>query len=338
MIKKYGKKYGEISNIKENFFIENEKLIKEREYIADIYKKQPFRVTCKLCGGSLLTGKEKCFVSHKITYKICSFCHHVNGIYDDTPQFSEIVYCEQDYGQVYSEEKYEDFLKRKELIYRPKIHFLEEVISEKLSILEIGSGSGYFCMAAIEENYDILGIEISKKQVEFANKMIKKSLCQCVTTEQIVNIIKNTRREIVAAIGSLEHIYNLSEVLRTISENKNINFLYFSVPLFSLSAFFEMIFQDGFNRQLGGGHTHLFTFDSINYMNKKYNFEIEGQWNFGMDMVDLQRFIELRLQKYNEEVVDIFHNKFFGCLDMLQKVVDEADFADEVHMVVKVIH
>ena len=73
-------------------------------------------------------------------------------------------------------------------------------------------------------------------------------------------------------------------------------------------------------------------------MNKKYNFEIEGQWNFGMDMVDLQRFIELRLQKYNEEVVDIFHNKFFGCLDMLQKVVDEADFADEVHMVVKVIH
>lgn len=338
MIRKYGKKYGEIGKIKQSFLTENEKLVKERELIADIYKKQPLRKTCKLCGHSLNTGKEKRFISHKITYKVCSFCNHINGIYDDTPQFSEAVYCEQDYGQTYLEKDYAEFQKRTELIYRPKVQFLGEILPEKRSILEIGSGSGYFCRAASDENYDVLGIEISKKQVEYANKMIKKLLCKYVEADQIVDVVKNTKREIVAAIGSLEHIYNMSDVLGAINENKNIKYFYFSVPLFSFSAFLEMVFQDAFNRQLGGGHTHLFTLESIDYMNQKYGFEIEGQWNFGMDMADLNRFIHLGLQKDNEEITDVFDEKFLGCLDSLQKVIDEAEFSDEVHMIVKVVH
>lgn len=338
MKKKYGKEYGEIGEIKKNFFYENEKLLGERDIIAKIYEKQPPRQNCKLCGRSLNTGKEKKFISHKIPYKICSFCQHVNGVYDDTPLFSTAIYCEQNYEQTYLEENYTDFLKRTELIYSPKIQFLEEVIPEKLSILEIGSGSGYFCLAASKNKYDICGIEISKKQVELANKMLKNPLCQLVEANQIADIIKSTKREIIAAIGSLEHIYNMAEVLRSISENKNIRYFYFSVPLFSLSSFLEMVFQEGFNRQLGGGHTHLFTLESINYMNQKYGFKIEGQWNFGMDMVDLHRFILLELQKSNEGMTEVFHDRFFKCLDMLQKVIDEAGFGDEVHMIVKVIH
>lgn len=249
MIKKYGKKYGEIGKIKQSFLTENERLLRERDYIGDVYRKQPLRENCKLCNHPLNTGKEKSFTNHKITYKICSICGHVNGIYDDTEQFSKSVYCEADYGETYSEKTCREYRKRKELIYSPKVQFLEEVLPEKLSILEIGSGSGYFCSAANDSNYNIQGIEISEKQVDFANKMLGKSLSQHVSANKVADIVRNTEREIVVAIGSIEHLYNMSEILRAIKENKLIKYFYFSVPLFSLSSFFEMMFQDGFNRQ-----------------------------------------------------------------------------------------
>ena len=258
-MKKYGKKCGDISKIKDTFFAENERLLQERNYIADVYRKQPMRKNCKLCGNSLNIGDELQFISHKIVYKICSFCHHVNGIYDDTSQFSEVVYRGQDYGQTYSEKSSIDYLRRKELIYLPKVQFMEEVLEEKSRILEIGAGSGYFSDAANDEGYDILGIEISERQVEFANNMTGKSLCQCVAVDKIADVIRQTDREAIVAIGVLEHIFNMQEILRAICGNINIKYFYFSVPLFSFSVFLEMVFQGGFNRQLGGGaHTSFY--------------------------------------------------------------------------------
>lgn len=150
--------------------------------------------------------------------------------------------------------------------------------------------------------------------------------------------MRGTDRQVLVAIGVLEHVYNMREIFSSIKQNLNIEYLYFSVPLFSLSVFFEMMFSDVYNRQLGGSHTHLFTFESINNMNKEFNFEIVGQWFFGMEIADLYRFMQVRLQHDNTQVLDIFQEKFSKSIDSLQKVVDEAEFASEVHMVVKVSH
>ena len=84
MVNKYGKSYGNIAKFKRNFLEENEMLLKKNDATGEVYRKQPLRANCKLCGHSLSTGKEKSFVSHKIKYKICTLCSHVNGIYDDT--------------------------------------------------------------------------------------------------------------------------------------------------------------------------------------------------------------------------------------------------------------
>lgn len=338
MIKKYGKEYGEIELIKKNFLDDNERLLKEAERIGDIYRKQPPRCKCKLCNNSLNIGKEISFTSHKITYKICSFCSHVNGVYDDTLEFSNAIYNDSDYSVRYSENSKQSYDLRVELIYRPKVLFLKEVLGNIGSILEIGAGSGYFCEAAKNENYDILGIEVSEMQVEFANKMSGGGIVQHVPLESVLDNIRNTNREIIVAIGVLEHIYNMRDTLMAIKDNKNIKYLYFSVPLFSLSVFFEMVFSEGYNRQLGGPHTHLFSMESINNMNKEFNFEIVGQWIFGVDMVDLYRFMQLRFRDENKEALEIFKKKFSKSIDSLQKVIDESEFASEVHMIVKVLH
>ena len=73
-------------------------------------------------------------------------------------------------------------------------------------------------------------------------------------------------------------------------------------------------------------------------MNQKFGFEIMGQWTFGMDMIDLYRFMRLGLQKENKQMLDLFQNKFMDCLDPLQKILDESDFADEIHIIVRVRH
>lgn len=339
MVKKYGKSYGNIAGIKKDFLEENEKFLKRNEATGDIYRKQPLRTNCKLCGHSLDTGKEKSFVSHNIKYIICSSCTHVNGIYDDTIAFSDAVYCEQDYGQTfYSEKDKQAYQRRIESIYRPKILFLKETLKNVGSILEIGAGSGYFCAAAHQEGCDIVSIEISEKQVEYANQINNKKLLQYIPAEQMTDVIRETDREILVAIGVLEHIYNLRDVLAAVRDNNNIKYLYFSVPLFSFSNFLEMVFPDGFNRHLGGGHTHVFTLDSIKHMNEEFGFNPIGQWIFGTDIPDLYRFMQLRLQKENEGVLAIFQNQFANVLDSLQKTIDEAEFASEVHMIVKVLH
>lgn len=339
MEKKYGKSYGDIAGIKRNFFEENERLLKRNKAIGEIYRKQPLRTKCKLCGHSLNTGKEKSFVSHNIEYKICASCTHVNGIHDDTIAFSDALYSVQDYGQTYySEKDKQAYQLRMESIYRPKVLFLKQVLKNVGSILEIGAGSGYFCAAAHKEGYDIVGVEISESQVEYANQINGKELLQCIRTEQIADTIRETGREILIAIGVLEHIYNLREVLEAIKDNNNIKYLYFSVPLFSFSVFFETIFPDGFNRHLGGAHTHLFTLDSVKYMNKEFGFDPVGQWIFGTDVADLSRLIQQRLQNENGDIIDIFQNQFAKILDRVQMAIDEAEFASEVHMIVKVLH
>lgn len=283
------------------------------------------------------------FSSHGITYAMCPVCQHINGVYDDTLQFSETIYSGQTssgrtYAQNYSESDQIEYIHRKELIYIPKVQFISEILTEKPRILEIGAGSGYFCAAADDLGYDIQGLEISEEQVKFVNDMSKKKLVHHAAEDEIADYIENTDRTMLAAIGVLEHIYNMQEVLTAITKNKHIKYFYFSVPLFSLSVFFEMMFQDGFNRQLGGSHTHLFTMESIDYMNRKFGFEVEGQWIFGTDIADLYRFMRLRLQKENPDMLQYFEKHFADCLDTMQRAVDEAGFASEVHIVAKVSH
>lgn len=51
MIVKYGKPYGDIAGIKENFLRDNAMILKFNDEIRDVYRKQPIRKVCKICGG-----------------------------------------------------------------------------------------------------------------------------------------------------------------------------------------------------------------------------------------------------------------------------------------------
>ena len=148
-------------------------------------------------------------------------------------------------------------------------------------------------------------------------------------------IFKNSKYNTVSMIGVLEHLTNPHEFLNSFKKSK-AEYLYISVPLFSLSVFLENSFQNVFPRQLSGGHTHLFTKKSIYKMAKKYKFKIIGEWWFGTDIADLYRSLINTSEYTNEKIYLKEINKFlFKQIDELQNILDRGKLCSEVHLIFK---
>lgn len=342
--KKYGKPLGDIIGIKRDFFENNDANLAMADDMADALNSQPVRKTCKMCGKEL--KNEKLFKSHNMGYFLCENCNHLNSEHEDTDAFAQKVYITDNYANNYTAADIEKYEKRLESIYIPKAEFLANSLKKDgidikdVRLLDDGAGSGYFVRAMLKLGADAEGIEISNDQVNFANDCAKAvgldSILTQIDADKITDYIKNTDRPVLSAIGVLEHIISLQETLDAIKENKNIKYLYISVPMFGFSALFEAAFPKCYNRHLGGTHTHLFSDESLAFMADRIGFDIHSTWKFGSDMMDLYRFLCVSLaQNGNESAVDEFSKQFLPIIDKLQLVVDESEFASEIHMLLK---
>ncbi len=142
-----------------------------------------------------------------------------------------------------------------------------------MSYLDLGAGSGYM-LGALDKcgANNLIGYEVSDAQVEFGNHMLGKTLLHKNEPNYLREIISNTKNEVVCMIGVLEHLSNPREILKLISTNPAIHYLYFSVPMFSITVFFELMFPSIMPRHLTGGHTHLYTNSSLEYLFKEFDF------------------------------------------------------------------
>ncbi|PZM67280.1 class I SAM-dependent methyltransferase [Paenibacillus dendritiformis] len=340
--KKYSKSLKDITDIKENFFSENESLLNTNFKMADIYKKQPRRTHCKNCDSSL---EEKVFMNKQgIDYYLCQKCNHLNGAYQDTEQFAKSIYVDEitNYSHVYKEEGGKNYLNRVEKIYKPKAEFLIECLQRRkvdyssLTYSDIGAGTGYF-VYTLKKDFElknINGYEVSQKQVDIANFFLNENAIYHIEIDRLAEVIRSSQSDVVSMIGVLEHLTNPRDILNSISKNENIKYFYLSLPLLSYTVFFELLNQDCFNRHLSGGHTHLYTNESISYFCKEFGFEIIGEWSFGTDSMDLFRFFKTKMQESgaSPDAVKYFSEKYLAVLDDLQCVLDRSHFSSEVHL------
>lgn len=339
-MRKYGKSYGDIAEIKKDFLLDNAEYLGENMRMAEIYKKQPKRKECKLCGGVLEDSKD--FLSHGIQYKICGRCGHINGAYQETADFTRSLYEESDYGKNYHVETLQMYKERMKKIYIPKARFLKEVFEEEginwkeQKCLDVGAGSGYFIGAMKEEGFEARGIEISLKQTEYGNKMLEGNYIAQTDETLIAECISTAEESIISFIGVLEHMRNLDEILCEISRNNNIRYIYFSVPMLSYSVMWEATHDTVFNLTLGGSHTHIFSNSSLEYLYKQYGWKILGEWFFGTDAADLFRSIMVIMQNSgNTYLAELFRQQYNKILDDIQIIMDKNHFCSEVHVLVK---
>ncbi len=337
----YGKPVGDILKIKNDFFTKNEEMLAMSHRQADALLRQPKRKNCKICHTAI--SGDVLYESQRMKYYLCPVCGHVNSEYEDTDDFAEAVYITDSYENNYSEEDKNKYASRRDMIYIPKARFLidrlreDGVETDKIRLLDDGAGSGYFVSAArklgIRESF---GIEISEAQVKFANAMNGEEILRQENPEGIVPLIRNTECNVVTFIGVLEHIINLDEILNAVKENGNIRYIYFSVPMFSMSCVFEAAHQNCYNRHAGGTHTHLFQNSSIQYMAEQIGFTELAAWRFGSDIMDLHRMLCVCLeQNGNAKLKDYYSEKLLPMLDELQLTLDRHEFSSETHVILK---
>lgn len=337
MYKKYSKSSSFYLSTKSDFFSANGELLNKALEHNQFYSSQPKRECCKLCQAILPESID--FISHGVEYVFCNNCNHLNGIYEDSKAYVENLYM-SDAGIEYSSNYIdENFKKRADDIYLPKVDFLINTLPKLNNILDVGCGSGYFVYAAIDRKLKALGLDVSKTMVEFGNSQIERLVrATPLRYEQeesgFFEAINNTDADLVSAIGVIEHLREPHRFFDAFKQS-NATYLYYSVPMFSLSVALENVSNDIFPRQLSAGHTHLFTEDSINEMHKIIGVNSIGEWRFGTDFMDLYRHLMIKLQKNNasDNMINFLYDGLGSKVDELQNILDTNHFCSEIHVV-----
>lgn len=341
--KKFGKPAEDVLDFKQDFFNKDIELHEENVRLAKIYRIQPIRKLCKNCDTPLV---DIFFEKHGINYFLCEECNHLNGGHEDTDEFVDQVYLDPviDYAKYYRPSEKLHYIQRVKKIYNPKVEFLLESLErnneevEKLSYCDIGAGSGHLVFALSQEHKlaNVIGYEVSSVQVQLANSMLGKEVVKQNKMEDLLGILESSNAEVISMIGVLEHLRNPNSILETINRNSKIKYIYLSLPMFSYSVFFEIANQEHFNRLLSGGHTHLYTQESIKWFCEKYDFELTDQWSFGADAIDLYRFMLASLKDLGcqQNALEYFSEKFTRIINPIQEAFDN-NFCSETHLLLK---
>lgn len=339
----YSKSSSEYRHLKKRLFEDNKSLLDDEIRAAQQYKQGIHRINCKICSMPLAEGID--FSNHSIPYKICSNCDHLNGAFDESDELLKYLYnnqenTSQDYSLNYATD---DFAERANEIYAPKIDFLSNFIGDaKKSILDIGCGAGHFVFEALKKGYDASGIDLGSKSVEFGNSQITnvygRSALTCVSEDDTLDAVLNYNGSIISAMGVIEHMKNPIDLLKAFNMS-SCQYLYFSVPMFSLSVYFENIFRNVAPRLLSiaGGHTHLFSMKSYDFFTKIAEGDVIAEWRFGTDMMDLFRSLDLELSanEGSSAVRAYLENNFIELIDDLQSTLDNGSFFSEIHTLIK---
>lgn len=350
-MKTFSKSLESIAEIKQAFSSDNDVLLAKAKGINKSYANQTFRIECKTCRSHINRDKVD-FRNHGIEYIVCENCGHLNGIYEDSKDFCHKLYAD-DGGSNYSQNYTNDYSARINNIYLPKVDFLySSLVEEKsidgknISIFDFGCGGGHFVNAAKQRGIKAQGFDISKDLIYLASEAFRDIYgTDCDSPFLLVNDeaellekLITSEATVVSFIGVLEHLQHPLRFFEAFKSSKS-KYLYFSVPLFSLSCMIENVFPNIFPRQLSGGHTHLYSHSSLQYILNKYSFREISSWHFGTDAMDLRRSMIVSMLKNgcSERMLKIFQNDLFSTemLNQIQETIDTHLAASEVHMLIE---
>ncbi len=307
-----------------------DQIIKDRLRIGRIYLKQKKRSNCKNCGKKI-GGYD--FEVNRIKFKVCKFCYHLNGVHEETKKFFEKIYVNKKGKNFTVGYKDNNFALKVNNIYLPKINFLKKVIGKK-KILDLGCGSGYFQAACEKEKIKCLGIEVNETLVNYSKAKLYYNEVRLVKDKEIKEFIEHHNYDCLSLINVMEHLLNPNEVFKYFKKS-NAKYMFINVPLFSLRVLLENAFKGNDTNVLGGSHTHLYTKESLNYLFKKNNLKIIGEWWYGLDFFDLGSIIKKSI-KFKSNKSQYYYKKFFGnMIDKFQSVLDRENLCSEVHYVLK---
>lgn len=332
----YSKSSGFYIDTKSDFFDANDSLLINAERQNESYIQQPTRTKCKICNQEISTESD--FLSHQVRYVFCDNCGHLNGVHEETKSFIETLYIQAD-GEDYAKNYLDaNFANRTDLIYAPKLEFLCSSLpaNTQIKLLDVGCGAGYFVYAALLKGLDAKGLDINQTMINFGNQQIshllKQSPLSHSTESDFYESIANSDASVISAIGVIEHLLDPIAFFEAF-QRSGAQYLFYSVPMFSFSVMLENVFTNIFPRQLSGGHTHLFTEQSIAWLHENRKLNVLAEWRFGTDIMDLYRSmrVELTKKRASPKLISFLNEGLGRNIDQLQAVFDTKHFCSEIH-------
>lgn len=348
-MKKFGKSSKNIINHKV-WQKNNNSQLERSNFLANLYTEQPCREKCKICFSPL--GNSVDFSIRNVGYRSCQVCTHLNGIFDDSQEYAKKIYESNDpekYGKNYIDIDIRKFDKRVSDVYLPKADFLFSTLESKnekpdsLKYLDIGAGAGHFLAALFRKGVRTPhGLEISSILVRSG----EEHLAACAPGAKLIHTdnqnlsdaIFSSNSDVISLIGVLEHLANPHDVLKAFNEANNCRYLFLSIPMFSPSVCIEAAFPSIAPRHLEGGHTHLFTEKSINWLSRFYGWTSIGEWWFGSDMIDLLRAVSVTLFEQNPSSnLNALWQEWLDSetIDAMQLTLDKNHRCSELHILLK---
>ncbi len=179
------------------------------------------------------------------------------------------------------------------LEFETTLHFLEKYLPKKGLILDAGGGPGRYTVELAKKDYNVVLLDLTPQNLEFAKKQLKKAKVQNSVKDiiegSIVDLskIKNNYFDAVLCLGSsLSHVRNEKQRARAISELKRVAKK--NAPIFisvmgkfghlvrgvnkieSARNYFELSLEGNDKFWGGKGYFHYFTFEELkNLVEKK---------------------------------------------------------------------
>lgn len=304
------------------------------------YAEQPARTHCVVCEAEL---GAPIFQYLGAAYAMCSECGHLNGVHEDTLEFSRFLY-EEDHGDAvtaYDDESMETFMGRMRSVYLPKAQFLVDALVEQgedpvtLRYADLGAGAGHFVVAMQECGLaHSVGYDASATMAGRTNDRFGREIMRANRVEDLTGLVETIEAEVITMIFSLEHVHGLNDFMAALKRNKALKYFYFALPLYTPSALLDVAFPHLAPRVLGLGHTHLFSDRSIDIMCNKFGLRRTAEWWFGANAFDVIRTIgaTLRNNEQTAGAIEPWLNQMAPLMDDLQLVFDRHKQSSEVHL------
>lgn len=333
--KKFGKRI-DVRNINRDIngilnMIENTK-----ESSSKNLNNEQFNKKCPLCECS----KSEFFVDvYNYIYNNCNNC---DSIFLTNIPNTQKLYTDENCVKVEHYVNEELFKKRVNIIAKPKVEYIINVI-EKLKLakdlwIDIGCGVGEILYEVSNKyNIDVIGIESDKREIMFAREKGINILEGFISPDNDDNDVMHiiNKADIISLFNVLEHIENPRQLIDYLHKNmKKGAILVFEVPRYpSLASFTNLIGNNNVYRHIvPPQHLFIFSEKSIDVIVEN-KFEIISKWGFGQGFFDIltNSVIESRLDNLN------LYNKLLDISNEVQYTIDSNGFSDQMIFILKKI-
>jgi len=293
----------------------NEKYSKYKSKIKNIddYK-------CLLCGGnqgeSILTWKEgyqliSCYNCSSVTANIDFSLEeeYVSELYNEA-QFEivkkSMLSTYQYRKKTFGKERYEYCIKRLELD------------EEKISVLDIGCGVGYFLSVLKEKNIHSMGLEVDPYQVNFCKNNGLN------VTDSDINNFDDKQFDLIVMFDVLEHLVNPIEFFQSLnSKLKNGGRIVAYTP-FIHSFGFELM-NEKHNLLYPFQHVCFYNEESLDYLSSSTELKVESIDYYGLDISDY-----LLYKEYEDNYPYMKKLNDLACL--MQLILDKAEISNHMRV------